>query len=524
MTTHSRTPRRWRFLAASVVVATVAAFAATAASPAPACGVGEPRPQGRAAVGDRPRHLSAGVRSRDRRLQDPSVALGQLLFDSLLHKQADGSLVPSLATGATVVDPQTIKVELRPGVKFQDKTPLDAEAVKATILRNRDANSVAFPAQIKNVSTVDVDSPTELTIHLDSPVAGAFYPLLGGLATMPVSPTAVAKNDPDPISNPLGAGPFMVKEYEPEQRMLLTKNPNYWNAKKIKLGGVEYVQAPTGPPAVTALRGDAVDVIGTDVTQAKALNSGGLKTASGSSGTSLLWFNLCKSHEPLDNVRVRQALNYALDREALNSAVVEGQGQVAWSMVPPNNALYDPTLEKHYAYNPKKAKKLLKQAGFPDGVSLTLIQSPGISQQAAQVAQQYWAKAGINVEILPSTDIVQDLFTNESADMGAVSVVRSGLDALQFIYTPGHLGDLCDYEDPELTAIIDKIGALPSDDPTAKKLWADAQHFVIENGLSVYGVWVPAVLAYNADKLGGITVAFPGVSPYPDFYNAYVKK
>ena len=293
------------------------------------------------------------------------MALGQLLFDSLLHKEADGSLVPSLATGATVVDPQTIKVELRPGVKFQDKTPLDAEAVKATILRNRDANSVAFPAQIKNVSSVDVDSPTSLTIHLDSPVAGAFYPLLGGLATMPVSPTALAKNDPDPISNPLGAGPFMVKEYEPEQRMLLTKNPNYWNAKKIKLGGVEYVQAPTGPPAITALRGDAVDVIGTDVTQAKALNSGGLKTASGSSGTSLLWFNLCKSHKPLDDVRVRQALNYALDRDALNSAVVDGQGQVAWSMVPPNNSLYDPTLEKHYAYNVDEGQEAAEAGRLP---------------------------------------------------------------------------------------------------------------------------------------------------------------
>ena len=147
VTTHSRTPRRWRFLAASVVVADGGGVRRDrrlrrrrrvprrrATTPRACCG-------GRPTSPPLPRSSIP----RPARLQDPSVALGQLLFDSLLHKQADGSLVPSLATGATVVDPQTIKVELRPGVKFQDKTPLDAEAVKSTLLRNRDAEQRRVP-------------------------------------------------------------------------------------------------------------------------------------------------------------------------------------------------------------------------------------------------------------------------------------------------------------------------------------------------------------------------------------------
>jgi ABC-type transport system substrate-binding protein len=456
---------------------------------------------------------------------DPGVALGQLLFDSLLHKQANGALVPSLATSATIVDPQTIKIALRSGVKFQDKTALDADAVKFTLLRNRDASSVAFPAAIKSISSVDVDGPLALTIHLNAPVAGSFYPLLGDLATMPVSPTAVAKNDSDPVTNPLGAGPFRVKEYVPEQRLVLTKSPDYWNAKNIKLGGVEYVQAAAGPASITALKSGAVDVVQTDLSQLQALSGGGIKTATGNSGTSLLYFQVCKSRKPLDDVRVRQALSYALDRDAINKALTNGLGQPAWSLVPPDNALYNAKLTKHYAYSVKKAKALLKAAGYADGVSLSMIpQQAGTPTEFAEIAQQYWKKVGIDVQIKPSTNIVQDLFMNHTADMGATSVVRNGLDALQFIYTPGHLGDLCDYEDPQLTAIIDKLSALPANDPQAKKLWSDAQEFVIGNALNIYVTWLPAVLAYDSTKVGGIKVAFPGVSPYPDFYTAFVKK
>ena len=72
--------------------------------------------------------------------------------------------------------------------------------------------------------------------------------------------------------------------------------------------------------------------------------------------------------------------------------------------------------------------------------------------------------------------------------------------------------------------MIDELATLPSNDPKAMELWADAEQFVSKNALSIYGVWLPAVLGYDSSRVGGIKVSFPGVSPYPDFYNAYVKK
>ena len=450
-------------------------------------------------------------------INDSGTAIGQLLYDSLLHKEPNGELVPSLATAATVVDPSTIKVELRPNLKFQDGTPLDAEAVKFTLLRNRDSDSVAFSATIHDITDVDVANAKTLTIHLSKPEAGAFYPLLADLSTMPVSPTAVAKGDTNnPVSNPLGAGPFRVKEYVREQNLTLTKNKAYWNAKNIKLGGVEFVQAATGPTALNALSADAVDVIGSDLSQLASLTGGSLKTALGNAGTSILWFNMCKNRVPLDDVRVRQALNYALDRNVINEALARGQGAAGVVAGPARQlALRQVARQLVRPQHRRRRRSCSRQAGHPDGISLTLIPSPGISGLLAEVAQQQWKEAGINVEIVASANIVQDFYTDHKSDMGAANVVRAGLDVLQFIYTPGHLGDVCDYEDPELTAMIDELATLPSNDPKAMELWADAQQFVSKNALSIYGVWLPAVLGYDSSRVGGIRCRSRASAPTP---------
>ena len=165
-----------------------------------------------------------------------------------------------------------------------------------------------------------------------------------------------------------------------------------------------------------------------------------------------------------------------------------------------------------------------RQRAFSRGLAGWFIPSPGISQNLTEIAQQSWKRGGIDVEIVPSTNIVQDFFTDHKTDMGAANVVRGGLEALSFIYTPGHLGDVCDYQDPKLTGMINELSALPSTDPKATQLWHDAQNFVIRNALSVYALWLPTVLGYDASRVGGLKVQFLGVQPSPDFLHAYVKK
>jgi ABC-type transport system substrate-binding protein len=461
-------------------------------------------------------------------IDDTGNLIGQLLDDSLLREQPNGSLAPEIATAATIVDPQTISIKLRPGVDFQDGTPLNAAAVKFTILRNSASTSVAFPAPIHDVTSIDLNGNLGLTIHLSQPEAGAFFPLLADMSTMPLSPAAVARNDQNPVTNPLGAGPFRVKQYTPNQSLRLVKNKTYWNAKNIKLGGIDFLSESAGTPApINALRSGQVDAISSNITQIGALKGGDIKTSLASSTTSKLYFPLCDTKGPLANVRVRQALSYGLDRKAINNALVDGKGELAWGLVPSSSNLFPPDLSNYYAYNPTKAKKLLAQAGYAKGLTLTM--APGVStdlQQLALIAQQEWKKIGVNLQLstVPAATYVQDVFVNHLYSLTDADVVRNGLDAISFIYTPGHLGDLCSYDHPALDAMVTQMSGLAPNDPQYITLWKKAQELIVKNALAVWAVWLPTVVAYNSSRVGGIETVFPGVTAYPDFFTAYVKK
>src|SRR5262245_28645750 len=138
------------------------------------------------------------------------------VYDTLLHMHDDGTYEPGLAKKATIVDSSTLTVELNENLKFQDGTPLAAEAVKFGIQRNIKPNKPGIfrVAELSQVDTMTADSPTKLTIKLKTPIAGSFYSLFAHGETMPVSPTAVQKGI-DLNSNPVGAGPFKIEKYDP---------------------------------------------------------------------------------------------------------------------------------------------------------------------------------------------------------------------------------------------------------------------------------------------------------------------
>ena len=454
--------------------------------------------------------------------------LGQLLDDSLLRRQPDGSLAPALATAAVIINPQTISVTLRPGVTFQDGTPLDAAAVKFTLLRNSAEENVVFSAPIHDIASVDLTGDLSLTIHLSKPDAGAFYPSLADLTTMPVSPTAVRRNNPNPVANPLGAGPFRVKEYVPGQSLMLVKNADYWDAKDIRLGGIDFVNEPSsGPAAIDALKAGTVDAITSDVSELGGLTGDNIQTSIASSLTAKEYFPLCATSGPLRDLRVRQALSFALDRNAINQAIAQGRGEPAWALVPSANSLYSTDLTGYYAYNPTKAKQLLTAAGYAKGLNLTMV--PGLSgdlQRLALIVQQEWKAIGVNLTLrtLSPATYVQDVFINHVANLTDANVVTSGVDAISFIFTPGHLGDMCSYNSPQLDSMVAQMGGLAPTDPRYVQLWKQAQDFIVRNALQVWAIWLPTVIAYNGARVGDVETVFPGVTAYPDFFTAYIKK
>ena len=194
-----------------------------------------------------------------------TVASGNLGYDlpiygGLLRETPSGTFVPDLASKVTVVNPSTINVTVRPGEVFSDGTPFTAAAVKAGLERNiTTTNKSGFNTSLYDISSIDVTGTDSLVLNFSQPVANTFYPLLANQEAFIVSPTAAAAGTLG--TDPVGAGPFMFKSYTTAEKLVLVKNPKYWDAKNIHLSGITFVSVPAGPQQVSALESGEVNAL-----------------------------------------------------------------------------------------------------------------------------------------------------------------------------------------------------------------------------------------------------------------------
>ena len=405
---------------------------------------------------------------------------------------------------------------------------MDAEAVKFSIERQMASGNVgSIRAELLEIVSITVDSPTKLTIALKTPIAGQFYNLLADGETMVVSPTA-AKSATSLNEKPVGAGPFVLESYTPERSVVFTKNPGYFEAKKIKLAGVELVQVTSTDPqaGVNALLDSIVDAggVGT-LDQAAPLEGGGLTVDVAASDSSFIGVQWCKSDPLLSNVKVRQALNYAVDRDEINELIYQGKSEPMWATWTQQNTLFNPKLKEYYKYNPKKAKQLLKEAGVTD-LNFDLYAGPlPEDQRIAEVLKEQWADVGVTVNLVNFQNIVQEFFTERKAPAGVVPLRRQGLDKVTRVLTLGSIGNLCNYDDPKVNTMVDNIRKLDAGAKEYQQAWWDLDSYIVKNALHAYLIWALNISAYNPDRVGNITYR-PDVfgQPRVDTFNVYIKK
>lgn len=339
--------------------------------------------------------------------QAPSGGNGNIItfdavYDTLLRQQTNGAVVPGIATSWKVVDTHTITMTLRSGVKFDDGTPVDAHAVKA----NFDyAQSTSNPGQCNpylDGVTTDVNSATTLTLHLTTPNPDLLkeIAMCGGFL---VNPKALQA--PDSLRTaPNGSGPYTYQPSQtvPNSKWVYEKRPRYWDSGLFPFSSLTVNFINNATAADNAARTGQVDfiqsVLPTDT-------SSGLKLyftepnqlrglAIGDPQGALL--------KPFGSQLVRQAMNYAVDREAILKGLYEGKGQISGCSCPYNQ--YSPgwskSLNSIYSYDPAKAKQLLAQAGYPDGFSFQAMDSP-LDPNAAllQAIAGYLGKVGINMQV-----------------------------------------------------------------------------------------------------------------------------
>jgi peptide/nickel transport system substrate-binding protein len=289
-----------------------------------------------------------------------AYALAGHALERLIRVKTDGTIEPRLATSWEVDKVGlTMTFHLRQGVKFHDGTPFNAQAVKWNF-------DLAIEAgKAPDWDSVEVVDDYTIRINLNTFNNTTLTGLWGG-AFQIISPTAVEQNGLDwARNNPVGTGPFKFVEYERDARLVFERNDDYWEEGKPYLDGLEYVViADATVRKIAFQQGDIHRLTATGI-DAQDLQSEGYEVYSQTGGTMVLVPDSNNPDSPLADILVRQAVSYAIDREALAEGLGFGFARPAYQLFPGFEVSRIPDLDIH-EYNPDKARELLALAGYEE--------------------------------------------------------------------------------------------------------------------------------------------------------------
>jgi ABC-type transport system substrate-binding protein len=447
------------------------------------------------------------------------------IYDTLLHRQPDGSYEPGLAESAEIVDSSTIRLELRDGVTFTDGTPFDAQAVKIGLERNAARTVAGFRPEMSQVAKVDVVDDLTAVIRLKVPSAGLFFPLLGDAESSIPSPAAIAAGK-DLKTQPVGAGPFQVKSYIQGSKLELEPNPDWYDADEIELGGLEFIHVAVGPAVANSLRGGIVDYSESlTIDEATALPAP--LVADIQPATSFMWLRMCTDARggPLANKQVREALNYAVNREAMNDAVNQGEGEpAAGSWWPEDHPWYSESQAGRFEEDLDKAKSMLAQAGYANGFEFTTYIQPGASQRYGEILQQQLARVGVKLNLLVNPNVNTDFFRDARQPGYIYTQARPGLDKVTSGLSPGAFGNVCAYTNPAAFKVVDEIKVLPPESDEIPELWDELQDLLNDDPAGIHLAFGTNIVTYDEDRVGGVEYVIDQVAtPRLMFDRVFIK-
>ncbi|MDR0960173.1 MAG: ABC transporter substrate-binding protein [Propionibacteriaceae bacterium] len=355
-----------------------------------------------------------------------SAAIPQVLlynvYETLVRLDGEGTIKPLLATGYDVSsDGLTYTFRLDRQAEFASGAPVDADAVVESIERMRQAPSATLRAQHEVVASVEAVDAATVEVELSRPSNMWLYNMTQK-AGIVIDPAAT-----DLATAPMGSGPFMVEDWLKGDRVVLEKNIHYWGTPgRFDEVDFRYIADPNA--MVSALLSGDIDII-SDLTSPDSLSqfsdASRFTIIDGTSNAEVvLGFN--HSRPALQDLRVRQAICYAIDRAGLLDAVWGGKGVLIGSMVAPTDPWYE-DLSQTYPYDPQRARDLLAEAGV-SGLNLSLrVPTLPYATAGAQFIASQLSLVGINVtveELDFSSRWLTEVFTNAEYDMTIVSHVE----------------------------------------------------------------------------------------------------
>lgn len=333
----------------------------------------------------------------------PGTLIWYALFDGLTQLDEQGELVPALAVSWRMTTPTRWRFELRPGVRFANGTPFDAHVAAAVIdwLCSKEGRSTVIGNELRGVS--GARAVAELSLEIDTREPDPILPkrMIGALM---VEPREWARLGADGFAlQPVGTGPYVLEAWDQRtRRARASTNPHAWRVP-AHYARLEFVELPDAAARTQALLSRDVDLSAVEIEELDRLEDRGYTViaAPAMSVMSLAFITERGTPGPLQDVRVRQALNLAVDRDTIARTLLRGYGRGAGQPATAMSFGHDPDLPS-YPYDPQRARALLAEAGYPRGFAFTadvLINSFPADTLIYQAMQNYLREIDVDVTL-----------------------------------------------------------------------------------------------------------------------------
>lgn len=446
-----------------------------------------------------------------------SERIDELIFDSLVKKDAHFNLQPDLAVRWEMPNPLTYVFHLRSGVRFQNGQPLTARDVKWTLdsMLNHSLRTAKYQAY-RNVVSVDAPDPRTVIIHIKQPDASLLWNLSdGAFGVVPYGSGSAFQQ------HPIGTGPFRFVSQEVDRDVVLQRNPYSWQAAP-KIDRLIFNVVPDGTTRALELRKGSADVAQNALTpdMTWSLRHDPTLAIATGPGTEVqyLTFNLRDPY--LRDVRVRRAIAYATNRPLIIATLLRGEARAADSLLPPGHWAYDGDVA-HYSYDPAEARNLLDAAGYRpgrDGIRFHLEMKTSNDEGArllAMALQQQLRAVGIALDVRSFefatfySDISHGAFGiyglrwiggNEDPDIFRYAFASSSF--------PPHGADRGRYSNAEVDALL-QAAAKESSQQERRAAYARVQQ-ILANDVPSLPLWfLDSVVVYNR-RLSGVATSPSG--------------
>ena len=417
------------------------------------------------------------------------------VFEGLVKPGSSGALVPALAESYAITG-AVYTFTLRQGVRFhngQELTPADV------VFSLNTAAGAGFTG-LNQIERIEVSGPREVRVILKEPDP-EFLPFL----TVGIVP----ENNPDREKNPLGTGPFRIEAYTPQQFLRLAKNPHYWQSDIPRLDRVTVVFTSTSDALITALRGGNIDgasVTGSILTQ---LSPDAFDIFPWYSSTVQL-LALNNARAPFDDLRVRQAINYAVNVPQIIETAFYGHGEPSGSpLVPALQNVFDESLRDPFPHNPEQAAHLLSEAGFPGGFPLEIAVPSNFAMHVdtAQVLVNQLAAVGIraNIRLVDWATWLSEVYRGRKFQATIISLDAHNVSPRSFLsrYLSDAGSNFINFSSPDFDRVY-RAALTESDEQSRIDLYKEAQRIISENAASVFIQDILAFKVFRAGRFGGV--------------------